>query len=82
MLNWACVYEFCEARIRGARRFYFVGALLFCDNVQTQLGGGGGGASIREGASNRDIRVCEFKLELQPEQLNWVLTSVTLTFDL
>ena len=43
-----------EVRIWGARRFYFVWALLFRDNVQTHLGG----ASIREGASNRDITVC------------------------
>ena len=42
-----------EVRIWGARRFYFVWALLFRDNVQTHLGG----ASIREGASNRDITV-------------------------
>ena len=34
----ACVYEFRQVRIRGARRFYFVGALLFHDNVQTHLG--------------------------------------------
>ena len=53
MFNCACVYEFREVRIRGARCFYFVGALLFRDNVQTHLGG----ASIREGAYNRDITV-------------------------
>ena len=45
-----------EVRIWGARRFYFVWALLFRDNVQTHLGG----ASIREGASNRDITVCGY----------------------
>ena len=50
----ACVYEFRQVRIRGAWCFYFVGALLFRDNVQTHLGD----ASIREGASNRDITVC------------------------
>ena len=48
------MYEFRKVRIRGARRFYFVGALLFRDNVQTHLGGGGGGGG---GASNRDITV-------------------------
>ena len=51
MFNCACVYEFREVRISGAQRFYFVGALQFHDNVQTHLEG----ASIREGASNRDI---------------------------
>ena len=53
MFNCACVYEFCKVHIIGTRRFYFVGALLFHDNVHTHLGG----ASIREGASNRDITV-------------------------
>ena len=53
VFNCACVYEFREVCIRGARRFYFVGALLFRDNVQTHLGG----ASIRGGASDRDITV-------------------------
>ena len=53
MFNCACVYEFREVCIRGAGRFYFVGALLFRDNVQTHLWG----ASIRGGASNRDITV-------------------------
>ena len=38
VFNCVCVYEFREVRIRGARRFYFVGALLFRDNVQTHLG--------------------------------------------
>ena len=38
MLNCACAYEFCKAHIRGARHFYFVGALLFGDNVKTHLG--------------------------------------------
>ena len=46
-------YVFRNIRIGGTRRFYFVGALLFRDNVQTHLGG----TSIREGASNRDITV-------------------------
>ena len=54
--DWACVYEFRKVRIRGARRFYFVGALLFHGNVQTHLGG----TSIREGTSNRDITVLFF----------------------
>ena len=54
MFNCACVYEFPKVSIGGTRRIYFVGALLFRDNVQTHLGG----ASIREGASNRDITVC------------------------
>ena len=58
MFNCACVYEFREVCIRGARCFYFVGALLFRDNVQTHLGG----ASIREGASNRDITVMPVKV--------------------
>ena len=53
MFNCACVYEFRKVCIRGARRFYFVGALLIRDNVQTHLGG----ASIRGSASNRDITV-------------------------
>ena len=57
LFNCACVYEFREVRIRSAQRFYFVGALLFRDNVQTDLEG----ASIREGASNRDITVLVFK---------------------
>ena len=47
------MYEFRKVCIRGARRFYFVGALLFGDNVLTHFGG----ASIREGSSNRDIMV-------------------------
>ena len=34
----ACMYEFRKVRIRGARRFYFLGPLLFRDNVQTHLG--------------------------------------------
>ena len=38
MFNCACVYEFRKVCIRGAQRFYFVGALLFLDNVQTHLG--------------------------------------------
>ena len=38
VFNCACVYAFCEVPIKGAQRFYFVGALLFCDNVQTHLG--------------------------------------------
>ena len=41
MFNCACVYEFRKIHIRGARRFYFVGALLFPDNGQTHMGGGG-----------------------------------------
>ena len=41
--NCACVYKFRKVRIRGARRLYFVKALLFRDNVQTHVGG----ASIR-----------------------------------
>ena len=53
MFNCACAYEFRKVRIRGTQRFYFVGAILFCDNVQTHLGG----VSVREGASNRDITV-------------------------
>ena len=38
MFNCACVYEFCKVRIRGVWHFYFVGVLLFCDNVETYLG--------------------------------------------
>ena len=57
-------------RIWGARRFYFVWALLFRDNVQTHLGG----ASIREGASNRDITVCvclhvHYKILMEEEMI-------------
>ena len=37
--NCACAYEFRKVCIRGARCFYFVGALLFCDIVQTHLEG-------------------------------------------
>ena len=37
MFNCACVYEFRKVRIRGPRRFYFVGALLFHDNVLTRF---------------------------------------------
>ena len=32
------MYGFCQVLIRSAGRFYFVGALLFCDNWQTHLG--------------------------------------------
>ena len=53
------MHELHKVRIRGARRFYFVGALLFRDNVQTHLGG----ASIREGTSNRDITVNGFVVD-------------------
>ena len=53
VFNCACVYEFRKVGIRGAWRFYFVGALPFRDNVQTNLGG----ASIKQDASNRDITV-------------------------
>ena len=49
------VLLFRNVQIRDTRRFYFVGALLFCDNVHSL-----GGASIREGASNRDITVPTF----------------------
>ena len=42
-LNNVFVYGFRQVIIRSARRFYFVGALLFCDNLQTHWGG----ASIR-----------------------------------
>ena len=58
VFNCACAYEFRKFGIRGARCFYFVGALLFRDNVQTHLGG----ASIWEGASNRDITVLVYKI--------------------
>ena len=37
-LNYLFVYGFRQVLIRSARRFYFVGALLFCDNFQTHLG--------------------------------------------
>ena len=37
-LNHVFVYIFAKVRIRRARCFYFVGALLFCDNMQTHLG--------------------------------------------
>ena len=47
------MHEFRKVHIRGTRRFYFVGALLFRDNVQTHLGG----AFIRVGTSNRDVTV-------------------------
>ena len=67
MFNCACVYEFREVRIRGARCFYFVGALLFRDNVQTHLGG----ASIREGASNRDITVCNNSMQCLKVESLW-----------
>ena len=55
------MYEFRKVHIKGARRFYFVGALLFRDNVQIHLGG----ASIRVGASNRDITVFHFCVEIK-----------------
>ena len=69
------MYEFHKLRIRGTRRFYSVGALLFRDNVHTHLvgthlgvGGGGGGrwlgASVREGASNRDITVIPLSIDV------------------
>ena len=35
-LNYVFVYGFRQV-IRSARRFYFVGVLLFCDNLQTHL---------------------------------------------
>ena len=53
VFDCACVHKLRKVRIRGTRRFYFVRALLIRGNVQTHLGG----ASIREGASNRDITV-------------------------
>ena len=37
-LNYVLVYGFCKDRIRSAGRFYFVRALLFCDNLQTHFG--------------------------------------------
>ena len=37
-LNHVFVYIFAKVRIRRARCFYFVGALPFCDNMQTHLG--------------------------------------------
>ena len=37
-LNYVSVYGFHQVLIRSAGRFYFVGALLFCDNLQTHLG--------------------------------------------
>ena len=37
-LNHVFVCGFCQVLIRSARYFYFVGALLFCDNLQTDLG--------------------------------------------
>ena len=38
MFNCVCLYEFHKIHIRGTRHFYFVGALLFRDHVQTHLG--------------------------------------------
>ena len=37
-LNYVFVYGFSQVLIRSARHFYFVGALLFCDNLHTHLG--------------------------------------------
>ena len=37
-LNYVFVYGFHQVLIRSAGRFYFVRALLFCDNLQTHLG--------------------------------------------
>ena len=42
-LSHVFVYWFVKVRTRRARCFCFVGALLFCNNIQTHLGG----ASIR-----------------------------------
>ena len=36
--NYVFVYGFRQVLIRSAGRFYFVGALLFCDNLQTHMG--------------------------------------------
>ena len=47
-LNYVFVYGIRQVLIRSTGCFYFVGALLCCDNLQTDLGG----------ASNRDITVC------------------------
>ena len=37
-LNYVGVYGFRQVLIRNARRFNFVGALLYCDNLQTDVG--------------------------------------------
>ena len=37
-LNYVSVYGFHHVLIRSAGCFYFVGDLLFCDNLQTHLG--------------------------------------------
>ena len=36
-LNYVFVYGFCQVLIRCVRCFNFVGALLFCDKLQTHL---------------------------------------------
>ena len=67
----ACMYEFRKVRIKGARRFYFVVALLFRANVQTHLGD----ASIREGVSNRDITVIEMRGHIGERKLFWKISK-------
>ena len=37
-LNYVFVYGFRQVLIRSAGRFYFVGVVLFCENLQTHLG--------------------------------------------
>ena len=37
-LNDVFVYGFIKVHIRSTQCFYFVGVLLFCDNMQTHLG--------------------------------------------
>ena len=37
-LNHVFVYGFCQVLFRSTGCFYFVAALLFCDNLQNHLG--------------------------------------------
>ena len=53
VLEICFVYGFRQVLLWSSGRFYFVGAILFSDKLQTHFGG----ASIREGASNKDITV-------------------------
>ena len=59
------MYEFRKVHIWGARRFYFVGGAT----IPWQCADSFGGASIREGASDRDITVCQVQPKIESHRL-------------